>query len=73
MTQTIVEHHFERGRIAEKQSDVLKVLRHRFDTLPESLSGEIASIRRLSRLDALFEEALTAKTLDEIDLQNLGD
>ena len=71
MAQTIVEHHYERGRIEEKQSYVLKLLQHRFDTLPESLPGEIASIRSLSRLDALFEEALTAKTLDEIDLQNL--
>ena len=75
MAQTIVEHHFEQGKeqgkIEEKQSDVLKVLQHRFDALPESLSGEIASIRSLSRLDALFEEALNATTLDEIDLQNL--
>ena len=77
MAQTMVEHHFEQGmeqgRIEEKQSDVLKLLQHRFDALPESLSGEIASIRSLSRLDALFEEALTATTLDEIDLQDLGD
>ena len=72
MAQTIVEHHFEQGRIEEKQSGVIKVLQHRFDALPDSLSGKIASIRSLSRLDALFEEALTAKTLDEIDLQNLN-
>ena len=84
MAQTIVQHYFEQGkiqgfeqgreqgRIEAKQSTVLKVLQHRFNTLPESLSGEIASIRSFPRLDALFEQAVMAKTLDEIDLQSLS-
>ena len=59
----------EQGEIKAKQADVLKILRHRFDTVPESLSGEINSIRSLPRLDALLERVLTANTLDEIDLK----
>ena len=58
------------GRAVEKQSAVLKLLRLRFGTVPESFTNQISSIRNFSRLDALFEEALTAQTLDEIDLQN---
>jgi predicted transposase/invertase (TIGR01784 family) len=59
----------EQGEIKAKQADVLKILRHRFYTVPESLSGEINSIRSLPRLDALLERVLTANTLDEIDLK----
>ena len=68
--ELVIEEGIEQGRLEAKQADILKVLRLRFDAVPESLSGEINSIRSLPRLDALFEKALTAKTLDEIDLQN---
>ena len=60
----------EQGKIQEKQADVLKVLRLRFQAVPESLAGEINLIRSLSRLDSLLEQAVTAKTPDEIDLHN---
>ena len=82
MAQTMAEHlieqgieqgkaqGIEQGEIKAKQADVLKILRHRFDTVPESLSGEINSIRSLPRLDALLERVLTANTLNEIDLHN---
>ncbi|MDE0299115.1 MAG: Rpn family recombination-promoting nuclease/putative transposase [Candidatus Poribacteria bacterium] len=81
MAQTMAEHlieqgieqgkaqGIEQGEIKAKQADVLKILRHRFDTVPASLSGEINSIRSLPRLDALLERVLTANTLDEIDLK----
>ncbi len=82
MAQTIVQHHFERGieqgiergkeqgRIEEKQSDVLKALHLRFDTVPELIADNISLIRSLSRLNSLLEQAVSAKTLDEIDLGN---
>ena len=60
----------EQGKIQEKQADVLKILRLRFQAVPESLAGEINLIRNLSRLDTLLEQAVTAKTPDEIDLHN---
>ena len=60
----------EQGKIQEKQADVLKVLRLRFQAVPESLAGEINLIRSLSRLDSLLEQAVTEKTPDEIDLHN---
>ena len=84
MAQTIVEHHYERGKvqgieqgmeegkIQEKRAAVLKVLRLRFPTIPESIADGISVIQSLSRLDSLLEQAVTATTLDEIDLQNLN-
>ncbi|MDE0040735.1 MAG: DUF4351 domain-containing protein [Candidatus Poribacteria bacterium] len=82
MTQTMAEHLVEQGKVQgkaegraegraeEKQAAVLNLLRLRFGTVPESVTNQISSIRNFSRLDALFEEALTAQTLDEIGLQN---
>ena len=60
----------EQGERQAKQDAVLKVLLLRFDSVPESIINRITSIRSLSCLDSLFENALTAQTLDEIDLEN---
>ena len=60
----------EIGERQAKQEALLKLLRFRFGSIPESMTNEITSIRSLSRLDSLFEKAMTAWTLNEIDLQN---
>ena len=60
----------EQGERRAKQNAVLKVLLLRFDSVPESVINRITAIRSLSRLDALFEDAMTVQTLDEIDLEN---
>ena len=78
MTQTMVEHLVEQGKVQgkaegraeEKQAVVLKLLRLRFELVPESVASQISSIQSFSRLDALFEEALTAQTLGEIALHD---
>ena len=70
--ELVIEEGIEQGRMQAKQANILKVLRLRFGAIPESLAGEINSIRNLPRLDALFEKAVTAETLDEIDLHNRG-
>ena len=71
MAQTMAEYLMEqgerRGETQAKREAVLKLLRFRFNIVPESVTGRITSIRSLSRLDALFEAALTAQTLDDID------
>ena len=62
----------ERGQIRAKREAVLKLLRLRFDTVPESVTRRISALRSLSRLDSLFEEALTAQTLDAINWEGSG-
>ena len=62
----------ERGQIQAKREAVLKLLRFRFDTVPESVSRRISAMRSLSHLDSLFEEALAAQTLDDIDWEGTG-
>ena len=78
MAQTMAEHLIERGKeqgieqgeTRAKQETLLKLMRFRFDSVPESVINQITLIQSLSRLDLLFEKVLTAQTLDEIDLQN---
>ena len=62
----------ERGQIRAKREAVLKLLRLRFNTVPESVTHRISDLRSLSRLDSLFEEALTAQTLDTINWEGSG-
>ena len=60
----------ELGERRAKQEVLLKLLRFRFGSIPESMTNEITSIQSLSHLDLLFEKAMTAWALNEIDLQN---
>ena len=69
MAQSTVELYLEQGETRAKREDILKVLNARFDTVPESVANRITSIGNLSRLNSLFDEALTARTLDEIELE----
>ena len=74
MAQTMAEYLMEQGeRRGERQAKreaVVKLIRLRFDSVPEAVASRIASIRSLSRLDALFESAATAQTLDDIDWED---
>ena len=75
MTQTIAEHFIQEGKeIGEKQGelkakreDILRLLRFRFNDVPPAVEKKVKSIRRLDRLDALFEKAFTAKSISEIE------
>ena len=57
----------EEGRAEGKQDTILKLLQFRFQDVPEVLSREISNIHNLTHLDTLFEQAMTAQSLDEID------
>ena len=59
-----------RGETRAKREDILKLIRLRFDPVPNPVISKISAIRSLSRLDTLFERVATAKTLDDIDWEN---
>lgn len=72
MAEVLLERGIEQGETRAKRDAVLNLLRIRFDSVPESITNEIAAIQSVSRLDLLFEKAVIAETLDEIqgDIQN---
>ena len=54
------------GVIQAKREDLLKLLGHRFGEIPDTVTKKVSRIRSLTRLDSLFDQALTADTLDDI-------
>ncbi len=64
-----LEQGLEQGETSAKREVILKVLNARFDAVPESVANRITSMQNLSRLNSLFDQALTAQTLDEIELE----
>ena len=74
MAQSMAEHLFEQGKelgeIRAKRDAVLRLLQGRFDALPKAVISRVSAIDGISRLDTIFDEALTAESLDDINWQN---
>ena len=68
MAQSMAEVLIEQGETRAKRELLLKLLQFRFETIPESVTTRITAIQSRSRLDSLFEKALTVENLDEIGL-----
>ena len=67
------DHVIQQGRIDEKRTAVLKVVRHRFaDDFSDTVLNEISGIDDLVHLDDLFDQVLTAKSFDDIDFSKNG-
>lgn len=76
MPQTIAEYFIQqgeergekRGELRAKREAVLKLLQLRFDSIPPSVVKKIKSVRRVDRLNALFDQAATAESISEIEI-----
>ena len=62
----------EQGRIIEKRTDVLKLVRHRFTDILDTVLNEISGIDDLVHLDELFDQVLTVESFDDIDFSKNG-
>ncbi len=62
----------EQGRISEKRTDVLKLVRHRFADISDTILNEISSIDDLVYLDDLFDQILAAESFEDIDFSKNG-
>lgn len=58
----------ERGELRAKREAVLKLLQLRFDSIPPSVVKKIKSVRSVDRLNALFDQAATAESISEIEI-----
>lgn len=63
-----IEHGIEQGKTQGRQEAILRLLRLRFQNVPETLTDRITSIETLSDLDTLLEQAMTAERLDDIQI-----
>ena len=64
-----IEQGREQGAVQANQAALLRLLESRFTPVPETVVNRITLTRNLSRLNSLFEKALNAETLEEIDLE----
>ena len=67
-----LEQGLEQGRISEKRTDVLKLVRHRFADISDTILNEISSIDDLVYLDDLFDQILDAESFEDIDFSKNG-
>jgi predicted transposase YdaD len=72
MRQTIAEQLIqegeEKGELKARREDILRLLKIRFDSVPESVVRKVKSIRRMERLDTLFDKAAIAQSISEMEL-----
>ena len=72
MAQTAAELLIAQGKaegiVEGRQASILQLLRIRFQNVPETFTERITSIENLSHLDVLLEQAMTAQSLDEIQV-----
>ena len=76
MPQTIAEYFIQqgeergekRGELRAKREAVLKLLQLRFDSVPPAVVKKVKSVRRVDRLNALFDQAATANSISEIEI-----
>ena len=68
MAQTAAEVLIEQGAVRAKREAVLKLLEHQFGNVPQSLVHRITQLHHISQLDALFDNVMTAETLDDIQM-----
>ena len=58
----------EEGAVGAKREAVVKLLEHRFGSVPKPLATHITQLRHVSQLDALFDNVMQAKSLDDIQV-----
>ena len=65
-----IEQGIEQGEIRAKQEALLKLLHHRFPSVPDAVITRVRALDILVELDALFEKGLTAESLEEFPWQD---
>ena len=63
-----IEQGVEQGIAQGKREAVLRLLRRQFPDVPESIVQRITAINSISALDVLFDQAMTAESLDDLQI-----
>ena len=58
----------ELGTIEAKQDAIIRLIRIRFEYIPETLANNIKSINQIDKLNTIFERAVIAKTLNDLEI-----
>jgi hypothetical protein len=69
MAQVLEARGEARGIITAKQDDIIKLIRLKFEYVPENLIKSVKSINQIDQLDAIFGSAAIAKTIDDVEIE----
>ena len=67
MAESMAEVLIQQGQIRAKREAIFTFLQHRFTRIPEPLRNTINATENIAELNTLFESALAAQTLDDMD------
>ena len=56
------------GALQERREAILETIQTRFQTAPSLVSERIETIKSMARLKRIFNQCLTANSLDEIEI-----
>ena len=68
IAQELIEEGIEIGTVTTKQDALIRLLKVRFGTVSEPLVDKIRSIKQVDQLDELFDRAIVAKELDDMEI-----
>ncbi len=69
IAQALIEEGVEKGIIQTKQEYLIELIRFRFLSISPKTNDKIRSIQDVDRLTALFRCALSADSIDELDIE----
>jgi predicted transposase YdaD len=64
-----IEKGIEKGTVVTKQEAIIRLLRLRFEFIPETLVKQIKSINEVSLLDEIFDRAVTLKAIEDLEIE----
>ena len=67
MAEVLIRQGLEQGQIRAKREAIFTFLQHRFTRIPEPIRNTINATENIAELNTLFEKALAAQTLDDMD------
>ena len=72
LVETAAEERYQQGiaqgKLEGKREVVLRLLHTQFQNVPASLLERIMALESISALDTLFDQAMTAKSLDDLQV-----
>ena len=68
MAQTAAEVLIQQGVVRAKREAVLKLLAHRFGSVPQPIATRIAQLHHIPQLNALFDTVMEAESLEDIQI-----
>ena len=63
-----IEQGIEQGAAGAKREAVVKLLAHRFGSVPQPIANRISQLHHISQLDALFDAVMQAESLEDIQM-----